>query len=106
MIRKKLREIAHARSGDKGDILSISLIPYDEKDFELLKEKVTIDKVKEQFKGIVKGEVERFELENLKAFNFVLYEALDGGVTQSLRIDKHGKTLCFLLLDMEIDMDQ
>lgn len=100
----KLRELAHARSGDKGDILNISLIPYDEKDYELLKEKVTVEKVKEQFGDIIKGDVKRYEVEGIKAFNFVLYGALDGGVTQSLRLDKHGKTLSFLLLDMEIEV--
>jgi hypothetical protein len=104
MVKIKLKEIAHARSGDKGDILNISLIPYDEKDYEMLKEKVTKDKVKEHFKGIAMGEVMRYELDNIKAFNFVLYEALDGGVTESLRLDKHGKTLSFKLLDMEIDI--
>lgn len=104
MRRIKLGEIAHARSGDKGDILNIALIPYDEKDYELIKEKVTPDKVKEHFKGIVKGEVKRYALENIKAFNFVLYGALDGGVTRSLRIDKHGKTLSFVLLDMAIEI--
>jgi len=100
----KLRELAHSRSGDKGDILNISLILYDEKDYELLKEKVTVERVKEFFGDLVKGEVKRYEVEGIKAFNFVLYEALDGGVTQSLRLDKHGKTLSFLLLDMEIDV--
>ena len=100
----KLRKIAHARSGDKGDILNISLIPYDEKDYELLKEKVTVEKVKEYFGDPVKGDVKRYEVDGIKAFNFVLYEALDGGVTQSLRLDKHGKTLSSLLLDMEIEV--
>jgi hypothetical protein len=105
MMRKiKLREIAHARSGDKGDVLNISLIPHNEKHYELIKKKVTPEKVKEHFKGIVKGEVKRYDLENIKAFNFVLFKALDGGVTKSLRLDKHGKTLSFLLLDMEIEI--
>ncbi|UCG71086.1 MAG: hypothetical protein JSV09_02655 [Thermoplasmata archaeon] len=98
----KLRKIAHARSGDKGDTLNIALIPYDEKDYGLIKEKVTEEVVKEHFKGLVKGEVKRYEVENLKAFNFVLYNALDGGVTRSMRLDKHGKIMSFLLLDLEI----
>lgn len=104
MRKIKLREIAHARSGDKGDVLNISLIPYNENDYELIKRKVTSEKVKEHFKGIVKGEVKRYDLENIKAFNFLLYNALDGGVTKSLRLDRHGKTLSFLLLDMEIEI--
>ncbi len=99
----KLRELAHARSGDKGDILNISLIPYDEKDYTMLKEKVTAAKVKALFGNLVKGDVKRYEVEGIKAFNFVLHEALEGGVTQSLRLDKHGKTLSFLLLDMDIE---
>ncbi len=70
----------------------------------MLKMKVTTDVVKEHFGDIVKGEVKRYELDNIKAFNFVLYEALDGGVTQSLRLDKHGKTLSSHLLDLEIEI--
>ncbi|UCE73917.1 MAG: hypothetical protein JSV56_12995 [Methanomassiliicoccales archaeon] len=100
----KLRKIAHARSGDKGDILNISLIPYDEKDYTILKENVTAHRVKEHFGDLLKGEVKRYDLDNIKAFNFVLYDALSGGVTQSLRLDKHGKTLSFLLLDMEVEI--
>ncbi|UCE39720.1 MAG: hypothetical protein JSW00_19575 [Thermoplasmata archaeon] len=100
----KLREIAHARSGDKGDILNISLIPYEEKDYEVLREKVTPEKVKEQFGSLVKGEVKRYDMDNIKAFNFVFHNALDGGITQSLRVDRHGKTLSFKLVDMEIEM--
>jgi hypothetical protein len=103
MVKIKLKEITSARSGDKGDILNICLIPYDEKDYKMLKEKVTKEKVKKHFRGIVMGEVTRYELDNIKALNFVFYGALDGGVTQSLRLDKHGKTLSFKLLDMEIE---
>ena len=100
----KLRELAHARSGDKGDILNISLIPYDEKDYTLLKEKITSNRIKKHFGDLVKGDVKLYEVEGIRAFNFVLYGALDGGVTRSLRLDKHGKTLSFLLLDMEIEL--
>ena len=98
----KLYEIAHSRTGDKGNISNLSLIPYDEKDFEMLKEKVTAEKVKEHFKGIVKGEVVRYELPNICALNFVMYAALGGGVTRSLSVDMHGKGLSSYLLDMEI----
>jgi hypothetical protein len=98
----KLRKLAHARSGDKGDILNISLIPYHEKDYKLLKNRVTENRVKKLFGELVQGDVKRYEVEGIKAFNFVLHEALDGGVTKSLRVDKHGKTLSFLLLDMDI----
>lgn len=98
----KLLDVAHSRTGDKGNISNVSLIVYDEKDYALIKEKVTAKKVKEYFSDIVKGKVERYELDNLCALNFVMYEALGGGVTRSLAIDKHGKSLSSALLEMEI----
>jgi hypothetical protein len=104
MTKIKLNEIAHARSGDKGDTLIISLIPYDEKHYAILKEKLTEELVMEHFSDMVKGKVVRYEVDNIQAFNFVFYEALDGGVTQSLRLDAHGKTLSSKLLDLEIDI--
>ena len=98
----KLYELAHSRTGDKGDISVISLIPYRAQDYALLKEKVTAQRVKEHFSSLVRGEVTRYELPELPAFNFVLEGALDGGVTRSLRVDMHGKTLGYALLEMEI----
>lgn len=98
----KLLDIAHSRTGDKGNISNISLIVYDEKDYPLIKEKVTAEKVKEYFSDIVKGEVIRYELDNLRALNFVMYDALGGGVTRSLAIDKHSKSLSSALLEMEL----
>ena len=98
----KLLDIAHSRTGDKGNISNISLIVYDEKDYPLIKEKVTAEKVKEYFSDIVKGEVIRYELDNLWALNFVMYDALGGGVTRSLAIDKHGKSLSSAHLEMEL----
>ena len=98
----KLYELAHSRTGDKGNISNVSLIAYNPADYEMLKEKVTAEKVKEHFKGIVKGKVIRYELENIYAMNFVMYEALGGGVTRSLSVDMHGKGLSSYLLDMEI----
>ena len=98
----KLWEIAHSRTGDKGNISNISLIAYDMKDFELIREKVTLDKVKDFFKDIVKGEVVRYELPNVGALNFVMYDALGGGVTRSMSLDKHGKSLSSYILEMEI----
>lgn len=98
----KLWEIAHSRTGDKGNISNVSLIAYDIKDYELLKEKVTTEVVKDWFKEIVKGEVLRYELPQLGAMNFVMYDALGGGVTRSLAMDKHGKSLSSYLLDIEI----
>lgn len=99
----KLYELAHSRTGDKGNISVISLIPFEEKDYELLKEQVTAQRVKEHFSGIVRGKVTRYELPKLHAFNFVMEDALGGGVTRSLAVDMHGKTLGFALLEMEIE---
>ncbi|WP_326907849.1 AtuA-related protein [Sedimentibacter sp. MB31-C6] len=98
----KLWEIAHSRTGDKGNISNVSLIVYDIKNYELIKEKVTPEVVKEWFKDIVKGEVKRYDLPQLGALNFVMYDALGGGVTRSLALDKHGKSLSSYLLDIEI----
>lgn len=99
----KLREIAHSRTGDKGNISVISVIAYDEKDYKKLKEEVTLEKVKKQFEHIVKGKITRYEIESLGALNFVMENALGGGVTRSLSIDPHGKSLSSLLLEIEID---
>ncbi|NLY86847.1 MAG: hypothetical protein GX077_10980 [Tissierellia bacterium] len=98
----KLWEIAHSRTGDKGNISNVSLIVYNMEDYDMVKEKVTAEIVKEHFKDIVKGEVVRYELPQLGALNFVMYDALGGGVTRSLSLDKHGKCLSSYLLDIEI----
>lgn len=98
----KLREIAHSRTGDKGNISNISLVAFKEESYALIKEKVTEEAVKEWFKDIVEGDVIRYELPNLNAFNFVMYGALGGGVTKSLAQDMHGKSLSSKLLDLEI----
>ena len=102
MGRLRLREIAHSRTGDKGNISNVSLIAYKAEDYDLLKERVTAEKVGEWFKGIVRGNIERYELPNIQALNFVMHDALAGGVTRSLAIDTHGKSLSSFLLDMEI----
>lgn len=99
----KLRELAHSRTGDKGNTSNISLICYDEKNYELLKKQVTAQKVKEYFAEIVQGEVVRYEMPNIAALNFVMYRALGGGVTRTLALDIHGKSLGSALLNMEID---
>lgn len=98
----KLYNIAHSRAGDKGNVSTLSLIPYNESDYEMLCEKVTVEKVKKHFENIVLGEVVRYEMPNVSALLFVCQEALAGGVTTSLRIDTHGKTLSYHLLEMEI----
>ncbi len=98
----KLWDIAHTRTGDKGNISNISLIVFDNKDFQLIKEKITATVVKQWYGDQVKGEVIRYELPLLGALNFVLYDALGGGVTSSTALDKHGKTLGAYLLEMPI----
>jgi len=101
----KLRDIAHGRSGDKGDAANIGIIAYDEKGYKLIEEKLTADKVKEHFTGICKGEVERYELPNIKALNFILHNTLGGGGTVSLKHDAQGKTLAAALLRMELEVE-
>lgn len=98
----KLWKIAHSRSGDKGNISNISLIVFDQTDYPLMKEKLTARKVKLFFGETVTGAVVRHELPQLGALNFVLYDALGGGVTSSTALDKHGKCLSSYLLEMEI----
>jgi hypothetical protein len=99
---RKLRDIAHSRTGDKGNTSVISLIAYDEADFPLLCAQATPERVREHFGDLVKGEVKRYEIPSLGALNFVMQDALAGGVTRSLALDAHGKSLSFLLLDMAI----
>jgi hypothetical protein len=101
----KLKELAHSRAGDKGNTSNVSLIVYDDKDYDLLKREVTAEKVKEHFNGIVHGEVERYELPKICALNFVLHNALGGGVTRSLAQDRHGKSYGSALLEMEINVN-
>ncbi len=99
----KLREIAHSRTGDKGNTSNISVIAYRESDYSLLLEQVTSERVKAHFGGIVEGEVVRYELPNISALNFVMTKTLGGGVTRSLALDAHGKSLSSALLDLEIE---
>ncbi len=96
--------LAHGRSGDKGDTANIGLIALRRDFYPLLVREVTADRVKEHFKGICKGTVERFELPNLGALNFLLHESLGGGGTLSLMTDAQGKTLSTALLRMEIEI--
>lgn len=103
-MRIKLLEIAHGRSGDKGDAANVGIIAYDEKGFEIIKNCLTVESVKKHFEGICMGEVERFELPNLRALNFLLHNTLGGGGTVSLKHDAQGKTLAAALLRMEIEL--
>ena len=105
MPRRKLVELAHARSGDKGDTANIGLIARRKEDYEILVREVTADRVKKHFAGVCLGEVERFELPNLGALNFLLHQSLDGGGTLALKADPQGKTYSTALLRMEIEVD-
>jgi hypothetical protein len=106
MAKVQLVKLAHARSGDKGDTANVGLIAYRPEYYAVLVEQVTAARVKEHFKGICHGEVERYELPNLGALNFLLHQSLDGGGTLSLKTDAQGKTYSTALLRMEIDVDE
>ncbi len=99
-----LLNIAHGRSGDKGDAANVGIIAYDEKGYEIIKKHLTTERVKKHFEGICLGDVERFELPNLRALNFLLHNSLGGGGTVSLKHDAQGKTIAAALLRMEIDV--
>jgi len=105
-MKVQLVKLAHARSGDKGDTANVGLIALKDDYYPLLVEKVTADAVKEHFGAMVKGDVERFELPNLKALNFLLHESLGGGGTLSLMTDAQGKTFSTALLRMEIELSE
>jgi hypothetical protein len=98
-----LREIAHSRAGDKGNRSTISVIAYDLKDFPAIEKSITAERVRAHYAGIVKGKVERFVVPQLGALNFVLHDALGGGVTRSLALDAHGKCLSSAILTLSID---
>jgi hypothetical protein len=102
----KLLDIAHGRSGDKGDAANVGIIAYNDENYEIIKKYLTIEKVKNHFAGICLGKVERFELPNLRALNFILHNALGGGGTVSLKHDAQGKTLAAALLRMEIEIKE
>jgi hypothetical protein len=102
-MRIRLIEIAHGRSGDKGDTANIGLIAREPRFYPILVREVTSERVQAHFRGLCKGKVERYELPNLGALNFLLHESLGGGGTLSLRADAQGKTLSAALLRMEIE---
>ena len=99
-----LRDIAYSRAGDKGNRSTLSVIAYDVKDFPTIERVLTAERVRLHYTGIVKGEVERYSLPQLGALNFVLHNALGGGVTRSLCLDAHGKCLGSAILSLDIDV--
>lgn len=104
-IRVPLRQVASARAGDKGDISSICVWVYDERHYEAVKAELTAERVKAAYPDLFKGKVERYESDSLCGLNFVLHEALEGGVNSSLNLDAHGKSFSFLILSIEVDVE-
>lgn len=102
----KLREFAYSRSGDKGDIVNLCVFLYDDDNWEVLRRELTVEKVRDKFGSLVKGEITRYELPGTKGLNFVMTEALGGGVSMSLRTDPHGKSYQSLILEIDIDADE
>ena len=105
MSRVALARIAQARSGDKGDIANVALFAPSDELYEVFKREVTTDRVRQLFGSFVRGNVDRYEVPNVRALNFVLHQALDGGAARSLRSDPLGKSFGSLLLRLEIDVD-
>ena len=103
-MKVRLVDIAHARSGDKGDTANVGLIALRPQWYDLIATQVTRERVAEHFRGMIEGDVERFELPNLNALNFLLHGALDGGGTLSLKTDAQGKVYSTALLRMTIDV--
>ena len=105
-MKVKLDDIAHARSGDKGDASNVGLIAQTPEIFEVLREQVTAERVKEHFRQVCRGPVQRYELPNILALNFILHDSLGGGGTESLKNDAQGKTHAQGLLQMEVEVPE
>jgi hypothetical protein len=102
--RVPLRAIAHARAGDKGDRSNVAVFVYDLKHYAALQAQLTPERLKAEFGNLLRGPVQRFELDHLGGLNFVMDEALEGGVNESLNLDAHGKSWSFLLLGLEVEV--
>jgi hypothetical protein len=100
----KLHDIAHARAGDKGNTSNVSVWVYDPGDYALVKEQLTAQRVKAAFADLIRGNVIRYELDHLQGLNFVMHDALEGGVNTSLNLDSHGKSWSYLLLGLAIEL--
>lgn len=105
MTKRPLRDIAHARAGDKGDRSNISLFVYDARHYAAVREQVTAERLKRTFPKLFRGVVKRYELPQVHGLNFVLDRALEGGVNESLNLDSHGKSFSFLVLGLEVEVD-
>jgi hypothetical protein len=105
-VKLRLIQIAHARSGDKGDTANVGVIARKKEYYPILAKYLTVERVSQHFRGIALGKVERFELPNLWALNFLLHDSLGGGGTKSLKNDAQGKTLSSAMLRMELDIEE
>ena len=103
--RVPLREIAHARAGDKGNRSNVAVFVYEPKDYPLVKAQLTPERLKAEFGSLLRGPIRRYALDHLCALNFVMDEALEGGVNESLNLDAHGKSWSFLLLGLELEVE-
>ena len=101
--RNLVRDIAHARAGDKGNTSNVNVWAYDPADFELLKRNLTVDRIKREFPHLMRGKVTRYEIEHLHGLNFVMQDALEGGVNASLNLDSHGKSWSYLILGLKLE---
>jgi hypothetical protein len=102
----KLHEIAHARAGDKGNTSNVSVWAYDPGDYPLIKEQLTAERIKAAFPRLIQGAVQRYELDHLHGLNFVMSDALEGGVNTSLGLDSHGKSWSYLILGLSIEVPE
>lgn len=98
-----IHDIAHARAGDKGNTSNISVWAYEPKNYPLLKRSLTAERIKRAFPGLIKGTVTRYEMDHLHGLNFVMQDALEGGVNTSLNLDSHGKSFSYLILGLTIE---
>jgi hypothetical protein len=101
-----VRDIAHARAGDKGNTSNVNVWVYDPADFERLKRNLTAERIKREFPNLVRGKVERYVVEHLHGLNFVLHDALEGGVNASLNLDSHGKSWSYLILGLPLEPER
>jgi hypothetical protein len=103
--RKIVRDIAHARAGDKGNTSNVNVWAYDAADFDLLKRTLTPERIKREFPDLVRGKVDRYVIEHLHGLNLVMHDALEGGVNRSLNLDSHGKSWSYLILGLALEED-
>jgi len=100
---RRIHDIAHARAGDKGNTSNVSVCVYDSKDYPLLKRVLTADRIKRSFPKLFTGSINRYEMDALHGLNFVMQDALEGGVNTSLNLDSHGKSFSYLILGLPLE---